>query len=121
MKKLMWAAIGIAAFLIVSCQTVTFQGIQAVKDLESFEVIGQFQKEIADPHIFLSLIALGEPDQRIFVYIKEEIEKLSGDAAINVEIDYGYGFFDLLINMTPIGFIYSPRTITIKGTVVKFN
>lgn len=105
--------------LLASCQTVTFQGIQAVKQVPAYTVVKDFQKEIGDPHVILGLIALGQPDERIFAYIQDEIDKFSGDAAINVEIDYGLNFFDLIL--FPIWPIYSGRTITIKGTIVKYS
>jgi hypothetical protein len=117
MRKILFVFLCVVSLL--SCQTVTFQGIQAVKAVPAYTVVKDFQKEIGDPHIILNLIALGQPDERIFAYIRDEIEKYSGDAAINVEIDYGLNFFDLIL--LPVWPIYSGRTITIKGTIVKYT
>lgn len=119
MKKMKYVAILALLLVVCSCQTVTFQGIQAIKDMPDFTVIGDFRKEISDPHVIAGIFALGQPDQRIFAFIQEEIQKMSGDAAINVELAYGDNFLDFLLS--PIAAVIDFRTITISGTVVKFN
>ena len=106
--------------LVAGCQTVTFQGIQAVKEVPSYTVVKDFHVIIKDPHLISGLVPLGQPDQRIFSYIQDEITKLSGDAAINVELDYGFTLIDFLVTSITGGF-FTPRTITISGTVVKYR
>jgi len=127
MKKAIKLAV-IAALLTVvavSCTTVSFQGIQAQKDLPAYTVVGQFEKVITDPAILgnaggIKLIPLGDADERIFTYIQDEITKWSGDAAINVTIEYQATFVDILLNALTAG-IYAPSHIVIKGTVVNYN
>jgi hypothetical protein len=75
--------------LLAGCQTVTFQGIQVVSKVPTYKVVKEFTITIADPHLIGGLVPMGQPDQRIFEYLPEEISKASGDAAINVELDWG--------------------------------
>lgn len=120
MKRAMVLGALSLALLLMGCQTVTFQGIQAVKEVPSYTVVKDFKVTVPDPHLLGGLIPLGQPDQRIFTYIQEQITKFSGDAAINVELDYGVTFFDVILSSVTAS-IFSPRTITIKGTVVKYT
>lgn len=117
--KIVVLAIFVSLFAI-GCTTVDFQGIQAVKDMPSFTVVGEFKKDISDPHLISGLLPLGQPDHDAFRYIQDEISKLSGDAAINVNLKYHVTFMDMVIGSLT-GQLYSPRTITISGTVVKFQ
>lgn len=125
MKKALPIVIVALLVVLVSCQTVTFQGIQAVKDMDSFTVVGDFERRIKDHRVIggaggFALLPLGQPDKDIFDVIQKEITKYSGDAAINVEIDYGFTLIDLLLNGFTAG-VYAPSTITVKGTVVKYT
>lgn len=111
--------------LVFSCTTVSFQGIQAVKDMPNFTVVGDFEKTFTDIGILgapggYALITLDDKDERIFVYIQEEIQKLSGDGAINVDIEYGASLLQILVGGFTSGII-APSRITIRGTVVKFS
>jgi hypothetical protein len=120
MRKAVLLGCAVVVLLIAGCQTVTFQGIQAVKQVPAYTVVKDFSLTIADPHLLAGLLPMGQPDRRIFTYIQDEITKLSGDAAIDVELDYGFTVVDYLLSVVT-GSIYSPRTITIKGTVVKYT
>jgi len=120
MRKPVLLAIAALTLLFAGCQTVTFQGIQVMSKVPTHTVIKDFTITIPDPHLLNGLAPMGQPDQKIFTYIQEEIKKLGGDAAIDVEIDYGYTTVDMLLNVVT-SFIYSPRTITIKGTVIKYR
>ena len=125
MKRLLLVSVVLAMVLMVSCQSVTFEGLQMSKDLPNYTVVGEFEQVIKDPHLLglgasYGLIPFGQPDKAIFDAIRAEIDKLSGDAAIGVSISYGYSFLDALLNGVT-SFIYSPRRITITGKVVKFS
>lgn len=120
MRKALLLGGAVLMLLLAGCQTVTFQGIQAVKQVPAYTVVKDFSITIADPHLIAGLVPMGQPDQRIFTYIQDEINKLSGDAAINVELDYGFTVIDYVLTVLTAN-IYSPRTITIKGTVVKYT
>ena len=111
--------------LLASCTSVSFEGLQMQKDIPSYTTIKEFEKVIPDGHLLgwgtgYGLIPLGRPDMEIFDTIRMEIDKVSGDAAIDVTISYGMTAIDMLLNSFTGG-VYSPRRITISGTIVKFN
>ncbi len=108
------------ALILAGCQTVTFQGLQVVAKVPTNTKLKDFSIIIADPHLLGGLVPMGQPDQVIMTYIQKEIEQQGGNAAINVEIDYGYTTIDFLLTAVT-GNIYNPRTITITGTVVKYK
>jgi hypothetical protein len=114
--------LGVLALVLVlaGCQTVTFQGLQVVTSGPTYTKLKDFSITIADPHLFGGLAPMGQPDQKIMDYIKKEIESQGGNGAIDVEIDYGYTTLDFVLNMLTWN-VYSPRTITITGTVVKYR
>jgi hypothetical protein len=95
------------------------------KNLQNYTVIKDFKTTIIDPRLIgyntsWALASLSRPDKRIFDTIRSEINKVSGDAAIDVTISYGVTFIDVALNWLTGG-LYSPRTITVSGTVVKMN
>ncbi len=111
--------------MFAACTTVSFEGLQMQKDLQNYTVIKDFKRTITDPRLIgygtsWALIPLARPDKAIFDTIRSEINKVSGDAAIDVTISYGITLIDWLLNGFTGG-LYSPRTITISGTIVKMN
>ena len=125
MKKLVFGILLGILVLLASCVSVTFEGLQMQKDMPNFQVIKEFKKVINDPHLLgagsgFGLIPLGQPDKEIFEAIRSEINKVSGDGAIDVTIKYGQSFGNMIINTMTV-YLYSPRKITITGTIVKFT
>jgi hypothetical protein len=125
-NKLMLVALAALVLgVFASCTTVSFEGLQMQKDLQNYTVVKNFKKTITDPRVIgygtsWALIGLTRPDKVIFDTIRSEINKVSGDAAIDVTISYGSSLVDMLLNSFTAG-LYSPRTITISGTIVKIN
>lgn len=113
---------GVLALLLVlaGCQTVTFQGLTVMSKAPAYTELKDFSITIADPHLIGGLVPMGQPDQEIMKYIQKEIEKQGGNGAIDIEIDYGFTAIDFLLTAVTMQ-IYSPRTITVSGTVVKFK
>jgi hypothetical protein len=125
-KSIALVAISALVLLILaSCTTVSFQGLQMQKDLESYSVVKDFEITMKDTKALgagtgYALISLNQPDERIFEEIRREIDKVSGDAAIDVTIEYKTTFTDMLLNSVT-GTLYSPRTIKVTGTIVSYN
>jgi len=128
MKRLV-RIIGILAMLglIVSCTTFQLSGVQMNKETPSYQPVGQF--EVSVPvHEFLggpgganfANITATKMDTKIFDAISREIDKFSGDAAVNVTVEYQATFVDLLLNALTSG-IYAPAHAKISGTIVKFR
>jgi hypothetical protein len=117
--------ISVLVLFVLSCTTVSFQGIQSVNAMPAFTVVGDFEKVITDHRLIgspggFALLELGQPDEEIFRIIKDEVSKMSGDGAVNVEIDYGFSFLNFLLNGITFG-IYSPSRIIVRGKIVKFT
>jgi hypothetical protein len=125
MKHFKFGILALALILLASCTTVSFQGMQMTKDVPSFNVVGEFEKTISQHAIIGgwsggSLVKMSDNDERIFSIITDEVQKKGGDAAIDVTIEYGAGFVDLLLNAVTLS-IYNPGKIKISGTIIKYT
>ena len=117
----------LALGLVVSCTTFQVSGVQVNKQTPSFQTVGQFETTVA-VHEFLgnsggsnlANITATAMEDLIFDAIRREIEKFSGDAAVNVTIRYEATFIDLLLNGITSG-IYAPAHAVITGSIVKFG
>ena len=117
----------VAMGLVVSCTTFQVSGVQMNKETPSFQTVGQFETSVA-VHEFIGEsggmnllnVTATNMDEKIFDAIRREIEKFSGDAAVNVTIKYEATFVDLLLNVLTAS-IYAPAHATISGTIVKFQ
>lgn len=117
----------VAVGLVVSCTTFQVSGVQMNKETPSYQAVGQFEKKIVvneflgnSGGINLLNVTATNMDEKIFDAIRREIEKFSGDAAVNVTIKYEATFIDLLLNVLTAS-IYAPAHATISGTIVKFQ
>ncbi len=116
-----------AAFLAVSCTTFKFEGAQVTKEIPSYNSVGNFDVTVK-VHEFLGAsggtnlfnVTADAMDTKIYDTVQREIQKYTGDAAVNISIEYRAGFVDLLLNGVTFG-IYAPATARIKGTVVKYS
>lgn len=125
MKQFKLGVLALALLFIASCTTVSFQGMQMTTDVPSFNVVGEFERTISQHAIIGgwsggSLVKMSDNDERIFSIITDEVQKKGGDAAIDVTIEYGAGFVDLLLNAVTLS-IYNPGKIKISGTIIKYT
>jgi hypothetical protein len=115
------------AFLGMSCTTFQISGIQVTRELQSYDVVGEFDIEVkvweflgASGGANVFNITSDAMDTQIYDAIQREIQKYTGDAAVNVVIEYKAGVVDLLLN----GFtssILAPATAHITGVIVKYD
>jgi len=121
--------IGILVFVgfVVSCTTFQLSGIQKSKATPSYQAVGQFEVTVV-VHEFLGgpgginlvNVTATRMDDKIFNAISREIDKFSGDAAVNITVEYQATFIDLLLNALT-GSIYAPAHARVTGTVVKYQ
>jgi len=112
---------------LLSCTTFQFSGAQVTKTIPSYTSVGTFDVRVK-VHEFLGSsggtnlfnITADNMDTTIYDTIQREIQKYTGDAAVNITIEYEASFVDLLLNGITFG-IYAPATARIKGTVVKYS
>lgn len=113
--------------LVAGCTTFRMSGVQIVEDMPSMQPIGDFETDVK-VHEFIGNsgganlfnLTATNMDNEIYDAIRREVERRSGDAAINVTIEYKASFIDLLLNGFTFG-LYAPATATISGTVVSYN
>ena len=127
MKKsfALWGTALALLLVLASCTTVSFEGLQMQTDLEGYSVVREFEIELKDTKLLgagtgYGLMSLNQPDERIFEEIRREIDKASGDAAVDVTIQYKTTLGDMIWNSLT-GTLYSPRTIVVTGSIVKYN
>lgn len=120
-------ALVLVALFAVSCTTFKFEGAQVTREIPSYNPVGTFDITVK-VHEFLGAsgganllnVSSDAMNTKIYDSIQREIQKYTGDAAMNVTIEYQASFIDLLLNGITYG-IYAPATAHIKGTVVKYN
>ncbi|SRR6056297_797686 len=112
---------------VASCTTFQLSGIQMNEDMPSYQSVGQFETTVMVNEFLgssgganivnASATAMDNP---IYDAVRREINKYSGDAAVNVTVKYQATFVDLLLNGITSG-IYAPAHAKIEGTVVKYQ
>ncbi len=127
MKKIkLFAVLAILLVVIMSCQTATFSGLQMTKDMDSFVVVKDFETTVTvweflgspgGANLFnVSADAMDEP---VFQAVQNEIQKLGGDAAVDITLVQEATLVDMIIGGVT-GSILAPCKVHITGTVVKF-
>jgi predicted small secreted protein len=118
---------GLVALLLASCTTFQLSGAQITKEIPSYDRVGDFDITLHCHEFFGSAgganllnISSDAMDTVIYDAIQREIQKFTGDAAVNVEIEYQASFIDLLANSITFG-LYAPATAHISGVIVKYN
>jgi hypothetical protein len=124
--------IGAVALLVLAvalsgCTSFKFAGAQVTKQIPAYNSVGTF--DISVPvHEFLGgsaglnlvNVTADAMDTEIYDAIQREIQKYTGDAAVNVTIVYKATFVDILLNGITFG-IYAPAHAKITGTIVKYT
>lgn len=128
MKK---AVLIIGAVLLVlfaaSCTTFQLSGIQMNEEMPSYQAVGEFETSVMVNEFLgssgganLVNATATNMDNPIYDAVRREINKYSGDAAVNVTVKYEASFVDLLLNGITFG-LYAPAHAKIEGTVVKYQ
>ncbi|HAK44778.1 MAG TPA: hypothetical protein DCO79_02500 [Spirochaeta sp.] len=128
MKKIKLISIlVIIAVVMMSCTTASFSGLQMTKDLASFDVVKDFETEITVWEFLgvsgganLGNISADNMDGPVFDAVQTEIQKLGGDAAVNITIVQKASIGNMLINGLSATLL-APCKVSISGTIVKFD
>ncbi len=129
MRFTKWAGIALLLAVVVlsSCTTFQLSGAQVTKQIPSYTSVGTF--DITVPvHEFLGgsgginlfNVSAEAMDTEIYDAIQREIQKFTGDAAVNVTVTYRATFVDILLNAVTLN-IYAPAHAQITGTIVKYS
>ena len=127
-KKILKVSVVLAVALFVAgCTTFQISGVQIVEDMPSMQPLGDFETTVKvyeflgnSGGINLLNVSSDRMDNEIYDAIRREVQRRSGDAAINVSITYEASFIDLLLNGLTFS-LFAPATATISGTVVSYN
>jgi len=113
--------------LLSSCTTFQLSGAQITREIPSYSTVGQFETTV---HVNEFLGSAGganlfnatadSMDTAIYDAIQREIQKFTGDAAVNVEIRYEASLIDIILNGLTLS-LYAPATAHISGVIVKYN
>lgn len=124
MKKMLICVFAALMLAFTSC--VSFTASHLAYGNFDGEVVGTFETSI-DVWKYLgsaggiTFLDLGQEktDKAIRLAIRDELDEMGADAAINVTIEQEASFFDLIIDGITSGVI-APVTINISGTAIKF-
>lgn len=126
-RMLKVAAVMVALLAVAGCTTFQLSGVNIVEDMPAMSPIGDFETTVKVHELLGSAgganlvnVTATAMDDEIYDAIRREVQRRSGDAAINVQIRYEASFIDLLLNGVTFG-IYAPATATISGTVVSYD
>jgi predicted small secreted protein len=119
--------IAIVAIALTSCTTFQLSGAQVTKEIPAYDAVGNFDITVK-VHEFLGSsgganllnVSSDAMDTEIYDAIQREIQKYTGDAAMNVEIRYEASFIDILLNAVTWS-LYAPATAHISGVIVKYD
>lgn len=126
MKKrvLLVVAALLVALILTGCTTFKVSGLSYGK--QDVEVLGTFETKVKVMKFMgtsggATFFDLGQDntDRAVRDAIRDEVEKLGGDGAINVSIEQKATFVNMLVNGIT-GEILAPVTLIISGTVVNY-
>ncbi|MDA3851050.1 MAG: hypothetical protein PF447_07225 [Spirochaetaceae bacterium] len=113
--------------LVSSCTTFKVSGLQINSEMPSYNNVGDFDITVKVTEFLgapgganLANISSDNMDTEIYDAIQREIQKMSGDAAVNVEIEYVATLGNYVANAVTFS-IFAPAKAHITGTIVKFN
>lgn len=115
------------AVVLSSCTTFVLSGTQMTREMPAYDTVGQFETTVkvneflgASGGANLFNVTSDTMDTAIYDAIQREIQKFTGDAAVNIEIEYKATFIDMLLNGLTWS-LYAPATAHISGTIVKYD
>ena len=128
MRKIMlFCAIALSVVLIASCTTFKLSGVQITKEMPSYQKVGEFEVQVPVMEFLGSAgganlfnVTADKMDTLIYDAIQREIQKYTGDAAVNVTVEYKATGINILLNSLT-GSILAPATAVISGIVVKYQ
>jgi hypothetical protein len=117
----------LAVIALSSCTTFQLSGTQVTKQIPSYTSVGTFDITIPVNEFLgssgganLFNVTADAMDTVIYDAIQREIQKYTGDAAVNVTVTYQASFVDILLNVITFN-IYAPAHAHITGTIVKYS
>ncbi len=127
LKKSVFVLLIVLAVVLSSCTTFKLSGTQVTKEIPSYTAVGKFDISITVNEFLgspggmnLGNISADAMDTKIYDAIQREIQKYTGDAAVNIVIEYKATLMNIFASALTLG-IYTPATAHITGTIVKYE
>ncbi|MCK5200368.1 MAG: hypothetical protein KAR21_18555 [Spirochaetales bacterium] len=126
-KKIALVLFIVLAVVLSSCTTFKLSGTQVTKEIPAYDSVGTFDITVkvteflgSPGGVNLGNVTADAMDTKIYDAIQREIQKFTGDAAVNVVVEYKAELFDILFAGVTFG-IYTPATAHVSGTIVKYD
>ena len=117
----------VVSLALASCTTFKISGAQVTKVMPNYVSVGEFDITVKVFELLGSAgganlfnVTSDAMDAKIYDAIQREIQKYTGDAAVNITIEYKAEFVDIIINSLT-GSILAPATAHVTGVIVKYN
>jgi hypothetical protein len=127
LNKIALVGLVVLAVVLSSCTTFKLSGVQVTREIPSYDSVGTFDISVKVNEFIgspgganLGNITSDAMDTKIYDAIQREIQKYTGDAAVNVVVEYKAEIIDLLFSGFTGG-LYAPATAHISGVIVKYN
>ncbi|MDA3941604.1 MAG: hypothetical protein PF693_20235 [Spirochaetia bacterium] len=127
LNKIALVLMVVLAVVLSSCTTFKLSGVQVTREIQSYDTVGTFDVSVKVYELLgapgganLGNVTADAMDTQIYDAIQREIQKYTGDAAVNVVVEYKAEFLDMIIGGFT-GSILAPATAHISGTIVKYN
>jgi len=127
LKSVLMLLVIAMVLLVSSCTTFKVSGLQITKDMPAYDTVGEFDITVKVMEFLGSAggsnlfnVTADQMDTEIYDAIQREIDKFSGDAAVNVEIEYIASAGNILVNGLTAS-ILAPAQAHVTGVIVKFD
>jgi len=117
----------VIAVVLSSCTTFKLSGVQVTKEIPAYDTVGEFDITVKVSEFLgtpgganLGNITSDAMDTKIYDAIQREIQKFTGDAAVNVTVEYKAEVMDILFAGITGG-LYAPATAHVSGVIIKYN
>jgi hypothetical protein len=127
-KKAMYVLVGLLLVLsVASCTTFKLSGIQVTREIQSYQTVGEFKILVPVTELLgasgganIANFTATAMDEKIYDAIQREIQKFTGDAAVNVTVEYKVTLINAVLNGLT-GSILAPAVAEVSGVVVKYT
>jgi hypothetical protein len=127
-KKGVYIIAGVLLVLsVASCTTFKLSGIQVTTDMQPYQRVGEFEITVPVTELLgasgganIGNVTATAMDDKIYDAIQREIKKYTGDAAVNVTVEYKVTLINALLNGITSS-ILAPATAEVSGVIVKYN
>ena len=120
-------AVMLLVLSVASCTTFKLSGIQVTREIQSYQTVGEFKITVPVLELLgssgganIANVTATAMDEKIYDAIQREIQKFTGDAAVNVTVEYKVTLVNAVLNSLT-GTILAPAVAEVSGVIVKYT